>query len=156
MQQMLSLFYTRFFVILNFPLKNSLFVKLTALPAKRFHSKLAALRAAEKFALREYGCLALRWIFQYWRRRREEKKRVEENVPCDNHNSHMFHSVDFRLLRLMFTVNSRGRDFSLRCGFRVENNLFIKTLLFFPLLERFLATPSPRIRVKRRLWAVIT
>lgn len=50
-----------------------------------------------------------RWTFpiqllnwrKSWGTRRGEKKK--KNIPscCDNHNSHMFHSVDFRLLRLM-------------------------------------------------------
>jgi hypothetical protein len=75
-----------------------------------FHWKLAALWAHENFIRGEASeTLAVslrRWTFPIqllnWRKS-WKKKRKEENIPscCDNHNSHMFHSVDFRLLRLM-------------------------------------------------------
>lgn len=73
--------------------------------------KVFSLRAHENFIRKKTVLVLSRFALDfsyrahsYWIDVKAEKKWKEEKFLrfCDNHNSHMFHSVDFRLLRLMF------------------------------------------------------
>lgn len=135
------------------------FVKLcAACLEKRFHSKPAALRAAEKFVRRAQRTIVVSLRVGFFSIDVEEEKRRNEQkkmfLACDNHISHMFHSVDFRLLRLMFTVNSRW----------IKKKIFLcvvdfgRKIIYLPKLcysihfwSDFPRSQSPRSRVVRRL-----